>query len=441
MITIPRFLDRSASPVVRLVGLGNAGVNLADRITMAGLPVEVVAMNSDQQSLSSSVAPVRIALGPLATRGLGAGGDPEIGADAARESQTEIEEALEGADIVFLAAGLGGGTASGAAAFVADAATRAGAILIAIVTSPFAFEGRRRAAQAAAAMSEIAARADAVVHFENDRMAELAAPRAGVSETFAACDQLLSGCVKAFSRLLATPGPLAVGLPDLISVLRHGDAECLFGTAEASGDNRAYEALEEALRSPLLDRGRLLSQAGGLLVHVSGPAGFSFAEADAILHGVAKYISDETLIHLGVSTLDDPASPVAVTLIGKCGQLARVESQAPRPAVSKPAGNIPASKPAPASVPEAPAEPEHQEEFATPQPAPSAPVPRPPVPERMARVNPDAAKPKAPASPKVRQETLQFEPVARGRFEKSEPTIVEGEDLDVPTFLRRNKKH
>lgn len=440
MITIPRYLDRSANPVVRLVGLGNAGVNLADRITMSGLNVDVVAMNSDQQSLSSSVAPVRVALGPLATRGLGAGGDPEIGADAARESQAEIEEALAGADIVFLAAGLGGGTASGAAAAVADAARGAGALLIAMVTSPFAFEGRRRAAQAAAGLADIVARADAVIHFENDRMADLTAPRAGVSETFAACDELLGSCVQAFSRLMAAPGPMSVGLPDLISVLRGGDAECLFGTAEARGDNRAHEALEVALRSPLLDRGRLLDQAGALLIHVSGPPSFSFAEADAVLNGISKHINEETLVHLGVSTVDDPSAPVSLTLIGKCGATARVEP-VQRPAARKTAPvEVRPVEPVPAAQPP---EPEHQEEFASPEPAPPprpAVVDRPPPPERPSRVAPDAGKPK-PTPPKVRQETLQFEPVARGRFEKSEPTIVEGEDLDVPTFLRRNKKH
>jgi len=426
MITFPRYLDRSSKPVVRLVGLGNAGVNLADRITMGtGLPLDVVAVNSDLQSLSSSVAPGKVALGPLTTRGLGAGGDPEIGYDAAKESATEIEEALAGADIVFLCAGLGGGTASGAAGMVAGLVKQTGALLIAVVTSPFAFEGRRRSAQAAAALREIGSQADAVVHFENDRMAELTAPRAGVAETFSACDEILGGCVGALVRLIAAPGPLAVGLPDLLTVLNSGRGDCLFGTGGSKGENRAHEALEAALRSPLLDRGALLDEAGSLLVHISGPPGLSFAEVGAIMQEVSRQAAEATLLHLGVSTSADPATPVIVTLLGKCGSVpAPVSAPVPiRPARAEP-------HPVPEEV-------VRQEEFVS---APEAPTARQavpdsaPVPQRIQKPTP-----KAPAT-KIKQETLQFEPVARGRFEKIEPTIVGGEDLDVPTFLRLNKK-
>ncbi len=444
MITIPKFLDRSSEPVVRLIGIGNAGVNLADRITMAGMQgVGVVAMNSDLQSLSSSVAAQKVALGPLATRGLGAGGDPEIGSDAARESAADIEEAVSGADIVFLCGGLGGGTASGAAGIVAEAAKQAGALLIAVVTTPFAFEGRRRTSQAAAAIQEIEAQADAVIHFENDRMAELSAPRAGVSETFAACDDVLTGCVFSLVRLLATPGPLAVGLPDLLAVLRGGNEASLFGTGSSSGDNRAHEALEQALRSPLLDRGRLLDDAASLLVHVSGPADLSFAEATVILSEISKHTSDSAQIHLGVSTVPQSGIPVVVTLLGKCGS---APAQPARERQVTPARRSVTPPPKPVRTPEPEAS--VQSDFSEPgigTPSPeeaetAAPTPIQPIaPARAPRPAPEPTKPK-PTSPKVRQETLQFEPVARGRFEKIEPTIVEGEDLDVPTFLRQNNK-
>ena len=348
MSPFPKYLDRSQNPVVRLVGLGNAGVNLADRITMAGGPgLETVAINSDQQSLSSSVSPVKVSLGPLTARGLGAGGDPEIGLDAAKESLQEIEEALAGSDIVFLCAGLGGGTASGA-------------LLIAIVTSPFGFEGRRRTSQATTAFQEISAHADAVIHFENDRMAELTAPKSGVAETFAACDELLCGCVAAVARLISAPGPLGVGLPDLLSVLDGGRGGCLFGTGVATGDNRAHEALERALKSPLLDRGRLLDDAASVLVHLSGPPSLSFAEVGAVMQEIARQASEGSMLHLGVSTLPDKNAPVVVTILAKAG-----------------------------------------------------------------------ASPSAAAQPPVRQR--------RAPLPERQPTIVEGEDLDVPTFLRLRK--
>jgi len=448
MISFPKYLDGSQTPAVRLVGLGNAGVNLADRITMTGgLGLETVAINSDQQSLSSSVSTIKVSLGPLTTRGLGAGGDPEIGLDAAKESLSEIEEALSGADIIFLCAGLGGGTASGAGGIVAEVAKQTGALLIAIVTSPFAFEGRRRASQAAAALQEIRTHADAVIHFENDRMAELTAPKSGVSETFSACDELLGGCVAAVTRLLSAPGPLGVGLPDLLSVLNAGDGSCLFGTGVAVGDNRAHEALEGALKSPLLDRGRLLDDAGSVLVHLSGPPSLSFAEVGAIMQEIARQASAESLLHLGVSTFPDAKSPVVVTILAKAGaNPARGAAPVARPRRVAAADQPPRTQPdrveparQQASLNTTPSR-EETEEILEIEPAPA---PQPAPPQKIAAQQP--AKPAPPSAPKpgaqkAKQETLQFEPVARGRFEKIEPTIVEGEDLDVPTFLRLNVK-
>jgi len=441
MIPFPKYLDRSQNPVVRLVGLGNAGVNLADRITMAGGPgLETVAINSDQQSLSSSVSPVKVSLGPLTTRGLGAGGDPEIGLDAAKESLQEIEEALAGSDIVFLCAGLGGGTASGAGGTVAEIVKQSGALLVAIVTSPFGFEGRRRTSQAATAFQEISAHADAVIHFENDRMAELTAPKSGVSETFAACDELLCGCVAAVARLISAPGPLGVGLPDLLSVLNGGRGGCLFGTGAATGDNRAHEALERALKSPLLDRGRLLDDAASVLVHLSGPPSLSFAEVGAVMQEIARQASEGSMLHLGVSTLPDKNAPLVVTILAKAGASPSVSAQ---PVVRQRRAPVPERPPKPEPAPVekepdlAPAPELVADEEPTPEPVPvrQSPPPRPAAPQPSKQSAP-AAK---PASPKIKQETLQFEPVARGRFEKIEPTIVEGEDLDVPTFLRLRK--
>jgi cell division protein FtsZ len=447
MISFPKYLDRSQTPVVRLVGLGNAGVNLADRMTMAGVPgLDTVAINSDQQSLSSSVSPVKVSLGPLTTRGLGAGGDPEIGLDAAKESLAEIEEALAGSDIIFLCAGLGGGTASGAGGIVAEAAKQSGALLIAIITTPFGFEGRRRTLQAAAAIQEISAHADAVIHFENDRMAELAAPKSGVAETFAACDELLCGCLSAVARLISAQGPLGVGLPDLLSVLNAGSGGCLFGTGAAAGDNRAHEALERALKSPLLDRGRLLDEAASILVHLSGPPSLSFAEVGAIMQEIARQASEGSMLHLGVSTLQDTNAPVVVTILAKAGAAAPAAAQVVRPRPAPAPERPPKPRPVPVDPePDLPAVSDlvpAEKTVETPEPEPppepvrQAPPPRPASPQPTSKQNPAAN----PAPPKIKQETLQFEPVARGRFEKIEPTIVEGEDLDVPTFLRLNVK-
>jgi cell division protein FtsZ len=413
MITYPRWLERDTGkePVLRLIGIGNAGVNIADRIAVrASLPLETVALNSDQQSLNASVASQKTALGPMTTHGLGASGDPERGLEAARESMSEMRQSVQGADVVFLCAGLGGGTGSAATPQLAELARANGSLVIAVVTSPFQFEGRRRSQQAKDAMQEITRHADAVVHFENDRMAEITSPRTEAEETFAACDDILFQSVASLARLISCPGPMAVAVPDLLGVLRSGGGAFLFGSGEADGGNRAHEALEQALRSPLLDRGRLLHEAKKVLVHLSGPRSLAFAEVAAIMQEISKNTSPTSLLHLGVSVSRDESAPVIVTLIGHCGTSTDTEKASPLPAAEPVRSNPPAL---------------FAEEAIPPRPSTPAVSEQPPS--------------KA-SSPKVKQEDLPLEPIARGRFEKVEPTIVEGEDLDVPTFLRRKLK-
>lgn len=436
MIPYPRSSSGpSSTRDVRLVGVGNAGVHLADRITMTGTPsFEVIAMNTDAQSLASSVAPKKVALGPVATRGLGTGGDPELGYEAGQESLEEICAALRGADIVFLCAGLGGGTACGAASIIAAAARDAGAVVFSIVTSPFAFEGRRRAAQAVEALATLREYSAAVIHFENDRMAELSSPREGIEETFGTADNCLVSCALALAAMLEGGEPMPVGLSDLLAAVKGGGT--LFGHGESRGDNRAHEALESALKNPLLDRGRLLGDSHAVIAHISGPPSLSFSEVAAIMRELSKQTSDTTRLFLGVSATADPDRPVSVTLLGSLapdGQEAPVQASAPR-RVPEPARPVAEPEEPPAEDAEVP-EPVKPLFVEPPPPPPEKPPVSRPVPREPTK--PLATK---PASPKIKQETLQFEPVTRGRFEKSEPTIVEGEDLDVPTFLRLRGK-
>jgi cell division protein FtsZ len=415
MITYPRWIERSgATPILRLIGIGNAGVNIADRIAMrSSLPLETVAINSDLHSLKASVASKKYSLGPLTTHGLGAGGDPERGFDAAKESEADLQRAVEGADTVFLCAGLGGGTGGPASVLLAEMAHKNGSLVIAVVTTPFQFEGRRRTRQAQESLRELGQFADAILHFENDRMCELTAPRAEATETFAACDDLLFQSVAALTRLMTSCGPLPIAFPDLLNVLHVSSGSCLFGCGEAAGANRAHEALEQALRSPLLDRGRLLHDAEKILVHLAGPASLTFVEVAAIMQEISKATAATAILYTGISTSAEESAPLIVTLVGHCGASPKTESQ-PR---------IPALEPAPVQ--------------GTPPfiscegaPAPAAPI----VPKNEAPL-PEPPQIKAVVQ-KVKQEDLPLEPIARGRFEKIEPTIVEGEDLDIPTFLR-----
>ena len=407
MSPYPRYEEPAKEAVIRLIGIGNAGVNITDRLAMrATLPIHTIALNSDQQSLTASVAAQKLVLGPMTTHGLGAGGDPERALDAARESLVELQQAVSGADVVILCAGLGGGTGSAVTPLLAKMAKEKGALVAVVVTSPFQFEGRRRTQQAKDSLSEISRYTDALVHFENDRMAELVEPRADVSETFAACDGLLFHAIGGVVRILQNPGPLPIAVNDLLSVLRAGNGGCLFGCGESVGGNRAHEALEQALRSPLLDRGRLLQEAGKILVHLAGPASLTFAEVAAVMREISKNTAPTANLCLGVSTAGDDAAPLVVTIIGRTGV---EEKAAVRSPVAPAEIKIPAPTPPPVAAP----------------------------PHEEAPVNNESAPSKAQ---KVKQDFLQLEPVARGRFERSEPTIVEGEDLDVPTFLRLKRK-
>lgn len=401
MSPYPRHEEPAKEAVIRLIGIGNAGVNITDRLAVrSALPVHAIALNSDQQSLSASVAPQKLVLGPMTTHGLGAGGDPERALDAAKESIVELREAVSGVDVVILCAGLGGGTGSAVVPLLAKMAKENGSLVAAVVTSPFQFEGRRRAQQAKESLEELARHADALLHFENDRMAELVEPRADVAETFAACDGLLFHAIGGVVRILGKPGPLPIAVNDLLSVLRAANGSCLFGCGEAVGSNRAHEALEQALRSPLLDRGRLLQEAGKILVHITGPASLTFAEVATIMREISKNTAPAANLCLGVGTSRDDSAPLIVTIIGRTG----IDE---KQVVCGPVKEIKAPVPAPTPLASVSKE------------------------ELSLGVEPLPVK-----AQKVKQDFLPLEPIARGRFEKSEPTIVEGEDLDVPTFLR-----
>lgn len=417
MITYPRYLDRQSETHSLLIGLGNAGINIVDRlISQTGFPMESLAINTDQQSISNTLASKKISMGQMTTHGLGTGGDPEIGLDAAKESAGEIQRSIVGANIVFICAGLGGGTGSGAAPLVAEMAKQNGSLVIAVVTSPFSFEGRRRSQQAASSLREITRFADAILHFENDRMAELIEPHAEVRETFAICDNLLFRSISSLNRIVTSTGPIPVSLPDMLAVLRHSDDSCLFGCGEAIGESRGHHALETALRSPLLDRGRLLHDAGRLLVHISGPPSLSMAEVSEVMREISNNLSPSAMLHLGVSATQDHSSPLTVTIMGRCGTGKRTGAQ---PKVTPDLTPLAQSQPTPPPA----SKPQQAEASFFEMPLAQTAHPT-----------------EKPATPKVQQPLLPLDPVTRGRFDKIEPTIVEGEDLDVPTFLRMKLK-
>jgi cell division protein FtsZ len=455
---------------IKIVSVGGAGLNALDRIVLDGLEgAEVLAVNTDVQSLASSVAAHKVQLGRTVTRGLGAGGDPEVGYQAAFESTEEIREALTGARMIFICTGLGGGTGSGAAPYVAHLAREAGALILAFATLPFAFEGRRRNAQAREALGRLNELANAVVCFENDQMGDMVAPHAGIHQAFSKADTTISQSIRSIVNLVQRPGLIRIGFDDLVAALRSRNGRCLFGFGESDSDNRAHDALAQALKSPLMDRGRTLADAARVLVQVAGGPGMTLSEVEIVMKELDRHVSDQTQILFGTAVDGRLGDRLSVTIISS---FAADDNVVPQQAQTSPLSSAPPVPPVWEQPQESPPkidvepEPAPVEDFQPPEttpieepepmgvenvPAPSVEsvssafevVDRPEPPVNTPRKMPAPAKEEKVSPEKsvqAKQEVLQFEPVNRGRFEKSEPTIVEGEDLDVPTYLRKKIK-
>src|SRR5881398_3579614 len=324
--------ERQEEPIpIKVVGVGDAGSNVLDRIVLDGLDKsDLIAINTDVQALASSVAARKIQLGRSSTRGLGTGGDPELGYQAAIESADEIRQAIAGARMIFICAGLGGGTGSGAAPIVAQLAREAGSLVIAFATLPFSFEGKRRAAQAQDALSRLNEIANAVICFENDRMGDMVAPKAGIHQAFGVADMTISQSVRSIVNLIQRPGLIRIGFDDLLSALRSPSGRCLIGFGESDSDNRAHDALAQALKNPLMDRGRMLADASHVLVQVSGGPGMTLTEVEILMQDLGKHIHDDTQIIFGTAVDSRMGNRLSVTLISSLA--GDEEDVAPAPA-------------------------------------------------------------------------------------------------------------
>lgn len=448
---------------IKVVGVGGAGTNALDRIVLDGMDKgDLIAINTDVQSLASSVATAKVQLGRGVTRGLGAGGDPELGYQAAVESADEIRQALAGARMIFICAGLGGGTGSGATPLVAQLAREAGSLVIAFATLPFSFEGKRRATQAQEGLVRLNQMADAVICFENDRMGDIVAPKAGIHQAFSVADITISQSVRSIVNLIQRPGLIRIGFDDLLRALRSESGRCLFGFGEADSDNRAHDALRQALKNPLMNKGKMLADAAHVLVQVAGGPGMTLSEVEILMQELGRHISDQTQILFGTAVDSRMGNRLSVTIISSLASESGVEAPQPimhtpmpassavPPAWEEPAVEAPSSETQDATV-DLPPPAEDLIQFPQPepvqdrQPAVEPPVIKAPPPQVIVpkqkpvpKTPGEVKQPKPPKYVQAKQEVLQFEPVTRGRFERSEPTIVEGQDLDVPTFMRKN---
>jgi cell division protein FtsZ len=308
--------DGTSSLRICVAGVGGAGSNVIDRVTMdRTLNATLVSLQTDVRVLNQSMAPKKVQLGAELMRGVGTGGDPDLGREAALYSKDRIREALDGHDMVFLSVGLGGGTGSGAAPVVAEIAKSLGAVVVVFAAVPFSFEGRRRIQQAQDALDRLQKSADALILFDNNRMGELVLGKEGIQKTFAQADGLIGQSVRAVSGMVGQPGLVKLGLADLVSALRVSDGRCLFGFGEAKGASRGTEAMKKALKSPLINNGQLLNNARNLLVHIVGGETLTLAEVEGIMKQLGRHVPDETQLLFGVSIDPKLGDSISVTLI------------------------------------------------------------------------------------------------------------------------------
>jgi cell division protein FtsZ len=299
--------------VIKVVGIGGGGVNAVNRMIEVGLKgVEFIAINTDAQALLMSDADVKLDVGRELTRGLGAGANPDVGRKAAEDHKDEIEEVLKGADMVFVTAGEGGGTGTGGAPVVASIARKLGALTIGVVTRPFSFEGKRRQGQADGGIDDLRNECDTLIVIPNDRLLSLGDRSISMMDAFRTADQVLLSGVQGITDLITTPGLINLDFADVKSVMS-GAGSALMGIGSARGDNRAVEAAESAIASPLLEAS--MEGAHGVLLSIQGGSDLGLFEINEAASLVADAAHPDANIIFGAVIDDALGDEVRVTVI------------------------------------------------------------------------------------------------------------------------------
>ncbi|MDR1152551.1 MAG: cell division protein FtsZ [Bifidobacteriaceae bacterium] len=416
--------------VIKVVGIGGGGVNAVNRMIESGLKgVEFIAMNTDAQALLMSDADVKLDLGRDQTRGLGAGADPEIGKRATEEHQEEIAEVLNGADMVFVAAGEGGGTGTGGAPIVARIARELGALTIGVVTRPFRFEGRRRESQADSGIQSLRTEVDTLIVIPNERLMEISDPGITVLEAFRAADQVLLSGVQGITDLITVPGLINLDFADVKSVMQ-GAGSALMGIGSARGEDRTVRAAELAISSPLLEAS--IEGAHAALLSIQGGSDMSLAEINQAASLVREAAHDDANIIFGCVIDDALADEVRVTVIAAGFDPPSAKPQpAPEPvAVPVHGVGVPAQGVAPVQQPvPVPA--------AAPAPTPELP-PLPPRPKGPDVLIPPRIQPLPSRSRPSVDSSAPTTALDTGLpvYEQLRNQGSSGVDLDVPDFLK-----
>ncbi|MGE8204168.1 cell division protein FtsZ [Heyndrickxia sp. NPDC080065] len=311
MLEFDTNLDSLAT--IKVIGVGGGGNNAVNRMIEHDVQgVEFIAVNTDAQALNLSKAEIKMQIGAKLTRGLGAGANPEVGKKAAEESKEQIEEALRGADMVFVTAGMGGGTGTGAAPVIARIAKDLGALTVGIVTRPFTFEGRKRATQAAGGIAEMKEAVDTLIVIPNDRLLEIVDKSTPMLEAFREADNVLRQGVQGISELIAVPGLINLDFADVKTIMTN-KGSALMGIGVATGENRATEAAKKAISSPLLETS--IDGAQGVLMNISGGVNLSLYEVQEAADIVASASDQEVNMIFGSVINDNLKDEIIVTVI------------------------------------------------------------------------------------------------------------------------------
>ena len=298
---------------IKVIGAGGGGNNAVNRMVEAQLQgVEFIAVNTDKQALHTSKAEHKIQIGEKLTRGLGAGANPEVGKKAAEESKDEIIKVLEGADMVFVTAGMGGGTGTGAAPVIAQLAKEMGILTVGVVTKPFVFEGKVRMKNAENGIAELKSKVDTLITIPNDRLLQIVQKNTSMLDAFSMADDVLKQGIQSISDLIAVPGLINLDFADVTSVMKEQGLAHM-GIGNATGENRAIEAAREAIQSPLLETS--IRGAKGVLLNITGGANLGLLEINEASTLVQESCDPEANIIFGASIREDLAEEIRITVI------------------------------------------------------------------------------------------------------------------------------
>ncbi|MBN6887073.1 cell division protein FtsZ [Cytobacillus horneckiae] len=341
MLEFDTNLDSLAT--IKVIGVGGGGNNAVNRMIEHGVQgVEFIAVNTDAQALNLSKAEVKMQIGGKLTRGLGAGANPEVGKKAAEESKEQVEEALKGADMVFVTAGMGGGTGTGAAPVIAQIARDLGALTVGVVTRPFTFEGRKRSTQAAGGIASMKDAVDTLIVIPNDRLLEIVDKSTPMLEAFREADNVLRQGVQGISDLIATPGLINLDFADVKTIMSN-KGSALMGIGLAAGENRAAEAAKKAISSPLLEKS--IDGAQGVLMNITGGSNLSLYEVQEAADIVASASDQDVNMIFGSVINEDLKDEIVVTVIATGFNEEVIQTKPTRPSFGQNKSTIGASAP------------------------------------------------------------------------------------------------